>query len=385
MGIFPIGFKRWMLCQPGANMVIKRTVLVIALIGFSFLLYSDTFQNEFHFDDYVYIINAPEIRHDINIFQNLYTTPFFPDRSLVQYSFSLNYALNGLSYPGYQLVNILIHAINAFLLFLIINNLLPQSFLLTNSPGETKKKLRYVPVVLSFLFVAHPLAVNSVAYIAQRHGLMATLFYLSAFFVYLKAMAFSKCYKWILLGIVSVFFVLSIHSKPMAVSLPLLLIIAHFILFREQEKRVATTLLMPVALLVVFVSCAGSYALYSGILTESALTAGFKSNHLWSSWVQFMTESEVFLQYWKLLLFPFPSWLCADRAFSLSRSIDFSLICSWLFHSMLLMTALFTYKKGFKLIPVGILWFYVTLSPYLFIPVQDVMVEYKTYLPSVAF
>jgi hypothetical protein len=43
-------------------------------------------------------------------------------------------------------------------------------------------------------------------------------------------------------------------------------------------------------------------------------------------------------------------------------------------------------KKGWVLIPFGVAWFYITLSPtQSFVPVKDVIFEHRLYLPSVGF
>lgn len=347
------------------------------------LLYSLSLKSEFHFDDYLYIVNAPGIRVVDNIFRKILSNPFLPDRSIVEYSFALNYAFSGLSRFGYQLVNILIHAGNTFLVYLILNRMLGQN----NGPGSEgaaeKKRIFPVAVLCSLLFAAHPLAVNSVAYIAQRHGLLATFFFLSSLYTFMRVESVKGAAAGILYGLTFLFYILAIHSKPMAVTLPLLLILYWFLFQAHVRKSNAVRVLGCSAVAGLFLFCIGLYVLNSGIITETSMTAGFTATNLWSSMAQFTTESKVLLQYLKIIFIPLPDWMSADRAYPLAQTVDMGLLGVWLFHCLLLLTGWVSYKKGFRGIAFGIFWVYITLSPYLFVPVQDLMVDYKTYLPSV--
>lgn len=362
---------------------VKHSAVFTAFILLCLLLYSLSFQSEFHFDDYLYIVNALEIRTVDNIFSKIAFRPFLPDRSIVECSFALNYAFSGLTRFSYQLVNILIHAVNAFLIYLILGRLLLQSAVSDTDSAAVGRRIFPLAVLCSLLFAAHPLAVNSVAYLAQRHGLLATLFYLSAFYLFMRATAAKGVAAGILYGSVLLCFIFAIHSKPMAVTLPLLLLLYWFLFQFHAAKSNTTRLIMGLVLFGFFFFCTMFFALSSGMVTETSTTAGFSATNLWSPRVQFMTESKVLVQYWKIILFPFPDWLSADRGYSLTKCVDTGLIGAWLFHSLLLLLSVISYKKGFRIVSLGILWVYITLAPYLFVPVQDLMVDYKTYLPSV--
>ena len=346
---------------------------------FSLMLYFNSMKGEFHFDDYAYIVNAPQIR-DLNATAaRIFARPFYPDRSLVEFSFALNYAVHGLNYKGYQIVNVLVQAANVFLLYLLLIKLLEKTKGIDQRFDDTSNFAFYA-FFTSLLFLVHPLAVNSVAYITQRHGLMATLFYLPSLYCYIYAMDSSGWKRTVLLIHVLFFFLCAIHCKPMALTLPLVLISYSFLFVYKPTKHV---ILASSCLCTAFAAYSYWYAKTIGLLSSGTLsTAGFKTEHLWSARVHFMTEVQVFLQYLKLIVMPLPQWLCADRLFPLTTSVSLSFLAALLVHLLIFSFAIFLLQRGYKLIFFGITWFYLTLLPYLFVPIQDVMVDYKTYLPS---
>jgi len=90
-------------------------------------------------------------------------------------TFALNYYLHGLDVRGYHLINLIIHLTNALLIWRLI-------LLTFSSPvmknAEISRHKNIIAFLTGLLFVTHPLATQSVTYIAQRFASLATLFYL---------------------------------------------------------------------------------------------------------------------------------------------------------------------------------------------------------------
>jgi tetratricopeptide (TPR) repeat protein len=109
--------------------------------------------------------------------------------------------------PGPQhFVNVLFHAANATLLFLLLFRL-------------TEKK--WPAAFVAALFAWHPLHVESVAWISERKDVLSTFFGLLALLAYVKYAEKSKVwYAWAL-G----FFALSLLAKPMLVTLPFIMLL----------------------------------------------------------------------------------------------------------------------------------------------------------------
>ncbi|MCP3889272.1 MAG: tetratricopeptide repeat protein [Desulfobulbaceae bacterium] len=345
------------------------------------MLYVLTFQAEFHFDDNAYLIESPEIQNISGCLVSLGNSFFRPDRMLVTLSFAINHAVHEFSLPGYHFFNILLHGLNGIILFFLLLRL--SSIPSSDSPKIADKVTVPAAFGAALLFVVHPVAVHSVTYITQRHGLMATFFCLSGFYYYLKIKETTGS-KRIFLGIFCLAcFWGAVHSKPMALIFPLFVIAYEMVLVRRVCHTLRRLLVLCLPLLILVLAALVGYAFYSGLFSREAGLAGFRSAQLWSPWLHFLTESQVFLHYWKILFLPLPIWLSGDHYFPVAQSINSAVLLSWLTHILILCMALWAFLSKKRLITFGILWFYIALvPPYLLLPIKDVMVDYKTYLPS---
>jgi len=129
---------------------------------------------------------------------------------MVWLSYALEYALVGLQPWLYHLDNVLLHTVNVILVFLFIKKLLAN---------------RIAALVTAALFAVHPMHVESVAWVTERKDVLYSVFYLSAAVIYLKYLQDGKL-KFYFLALM--FFVFSLLSKPMAVTLPAVLILIDF-------------------------------------------------------------------------------------------------------------------------------------------------------------
>ena len=110
--------------------------------------------------------------------------------------------------PGAQhLVNLLMHALNSVLLFFAL-------FYMTSG--------KWAGFLVAVLFAVHPLHVESVAWISERKDLLSTFFMLLTIVAYVRYVRTSNL--WTYCG--SAFlFLLALMSKPMVVTLPVLLLL----------------------------------------------------------------------------------------------------------------------------------------------------------------
>src|SRR5882724_9419867 len=122
----------------------------------------------------------------------------------------------GLNPTGHHAVSVLLHAINAVLLFLLLNK----------ATG-----LRWRSLCVAGLFALHPLNVETVAWISERKSLLSMLFSLIAvacYGWYVRGPEPARAQKWRRYLAVVFFFALALLSKPMAVTLPLVLLILDY-------------------------------------------------------------------------------------------------------------------------------------------------------------
>ncbi|HEX7786041.1 MAG TPA: hypothetical protein VF653_07455, partial [Methylomirabilota bacterium] len=148
----------------------------------------------------------------------------------------LNHALGGMAPWGYHLGNVLIHAVNAGLLFYVARHLLTVATAptLTGVPGAAGTSKRApapaLPVSLgataaALLWAVHPLRVESVAWITERRDVLCGFFYLLAVLAYLQGVAHGRSLagRWLAASLLA--FAAALLSKAMAMTLPLTLLV----------------------------------------------------------------------------------------------------------------------------------------------------------------
>lgn len=113
----------------------------------------------------------------------------------------------GLKPSSHHFVSLSIHAANAALVFLVLA-------VFTRRPG--------LSFVVALLFSVHPLNVESLAWVAERKSLLSALWSLLALLAYFHYAAKANV-KW-LVAATGLFFI-ALASKPMAITLPFLLLL----------------------------------------------------------------------------------------------------------------------------------------------------------------
>jgi tetratricopeptide (TPR) repeat protein len=144
----------------------------------------------------------------------------------------LDYVLWGMDPGGYHLVNVLLHAANAAVFFVLARRLLAAAL-----PGAAPLPLRLGGAAAALLFALHPLRVESVAWITERRDVLAALFYLLTAFTWLRAAASEgrarRDWYFASLGL----FALGLLSKSMLISLPLVLLVLDVYPLRRLDPR----------------------------------------------------------------------------------------------------------------------------------------------------
>ena len=192
-------------------------LLVIVLI--SFLAFLPVLHNGFvNLDDDRYILNNPLLFSiDLKeIFSRYVEGNYHPFTMLI---YAVEYQLFGLNAQGYHAVNLLLHLFNIILVFYAV-------FLISNKT--------IIALVAAMLFGIHPLHVESVAWASELKDLLYTFFFLAAYVCYLRYLNESKrkFYLWCL-----ILFLLSLLSKAMAVSLPLVLLLTDYFKGRKLNAK----------------------------------------------------------------------------------------------------------------------------------------------------
>ncbi len=366
------------------NTSLRTQVLLSAAIILvtGIIIYSNSFDCSFHFDDYDHIVDNPKV-HDINDVEAWWH--YSKHRPLSMMTFVINYHFHQADVYYYHVVNLSIHIINSLLVFWLVYLLLSTP--VTESYKLSKNKLLFSFTVAMF-FVSHPLATQSVTYIIQRQAAMASLFYLLALCIYLYLRINNKTLIQNILGYSLVFisFVIAVLSKENAYTLPVIIVLLEIFFFRKERfvtlfKNYKTYLVLG-SLLVAFVVVFNRFglAIFNSIPPSAASGTSVEItpiNYL-------LTQFSVIAKYILMLFVPIGQNL--DHSYPVSLSFFEPLtILSFVFLSLILAFSIFIFKKN-RLISFAIIWFFVTLSiESSIVPINDVIFEHRTYLPSVGF
>jgi Flp pilus assembly protein TadD len=229
------------LASNATSLSVIITAASVAIV--TFMVFLPALHNEFtNWDDDVYIYENAFIR---SIDANLFKLAFFGFNAsnwhpLTWISHAVDYAIWGLQPLGHHLTNNILHALNTFMVVFLVIRLM-GSFKKTvtdkrlSGSFSNNREMLITGALTGLLFGLHPLHVESVAWVSERKELLCALFFFLSITMYTNYVSvvnnetawkdfssrfFNKQYLFTL-G----FFILALLSKPMAVSLPVVLLI----------------------------------------------------------------------------------------------------------------------------------------------------------------
>jgi tetratricopeptide (TPR) repeat protein len=198
-----------------------RVPLLIALVTFA--VFSPALWNQFvDWDDQVNFLTNNDYRglgwtHLRWMFTSFLMGQWIP---LTWMTLGLDYTLWGMKPLGYHLTNLLLHAANAAVFFLVARRLLTRA-----SPSVPGPTLTAGAGAAALFFALHPLRAESVAWVTERRDLLSGLFFLLTVLTYLAArdVESERGRRWTALSILC--YALACLSKSMVVTLPAILLL----------------------------------------------------------------------------------------------------------------------------------------------------------------
>jgi protein O-mannosyl-transferase len=351
---------------------------IIVILGV--IIYSDSFGCSFHFDDFHNIVENNAIRNLADV--KAWWT-FYPSRPLGILTFALNYHFNQLDVWHYHLVNLAIHLVNACLVWWLVLLIFSSPALKDNPLIKHKHS---IALLTALLFVSHPLATQSVTYIVQRLSSMVTLFYLLSLALYVHARLSGQGSRMKILYFTGSLLsaVVAMLTKENAFTLPFTILLFElfflqtkipYINFRDFRIILLLAIFLGILMIVPF---SFSFSIFRPIPPTLGNTYTLTPvNYL-------LTQFSVIVKYIQLLFLPLKQNVEYD--FPVSYSLfELRTLLSFLFLACLLVLAFFLYKRN-RIISFGISWFFLTLSvESSIIPINDIIFEHRTYLPSFGF
>jgi tetratricopeptide (TPR) repeat protein len=211
--------------DPKKQKLVIYIVLTIATLAVFWQVHHFDFID---FDDNFYVTENSHVWSGLTLdgvryaFTTKYTDLWNP---LVWLSFMFDYHLYGLNAGGYHLTNLILHILSTLLLFWLFNRMTQAIW-----------RSAFVAAV----FALHPMHVESVVWIAERKDVLSAFFWMLTLclYVYYTEKPIIRRYLPVLLC-----FTCALMSKPMVITLPVIMILLdYWPLDRLQSRKILSNL-----------------------------------------------------------------------------------------------------------------------------------------------
>jgi hypothetical protein len=282
-------------------------------------------------------------------------------RPVSMLSFALNRYFFGLHPFSHKVINLVIHLLTGLALFALSQMLVRAYQQQDRGRRLSENTARWLPLVITSLWLVHPLNLTSVLYIVQRMTSLAALFTVCGLCVYVAGrlrMLAGKSGRLLILTGFLVFGGLAAFSKESGLLLPLFMLVIELTLFRFRDSHGRSDRFI-VGLFVIVVLLPACLVLLKLALNPKWILAGYEARTFTLS-ERILTEARVLMQYLKLTVMPTTSTLgLYQDDIALSRGL---LSPPTTLYSLLALSGLFAgalaLLKRQPLISLGILWFF---------------------------
>ncbi len=366
-----------------------RELALAALLGI--LAYINSLYAPFLYDDRVFAEN-PALR-DLWGFVALAHPPN-PSRWVGYVTFALNYRLGGAGVVGFHLVNLCIHLACGALVFALVRVTFRTPRMVGSGLAGASRAIAFAAAAL---FVTHPLQTESVTYVVQRFTSLATLFYLAAVLLYARWRLAAEADRPPRRSVVSYVVALSMaalamRTKEIAFTLPFAVTLYELVFFGRPTARRAAWLAPFFAVSALVPLAFVTFDRPVAEMMSDAAAVTYVQTRL-SRLEYLATQLTVIPRYLLLLLFPAGQNVDHDPA--LQHAFLTWPVLAGLGVVLALLAGAVALCRGARegrmwasvdpaarLVGFGILWFLLTLSvESSVIPIVDVMVEHRLYLP----
>lgn len=188
-----------------------RALLALALVGAVLVTFGGVLGHDFvNYDDDLYVTRNPAVQRGVGLesLRWAFTTGVAANwHPLTWLSHQLDWTLWGPAPGGHHATSLALHAANTLLVFVVLDRL-------TGAPWRS--------ALVAALFGLHPLHVESVAWVAERKGVLSTLFWLLATLAWAGWARRGGAGRY---ALVAGALALGLLAKPMVVTLPFTLLL----------------------------------------------------------------------------------------------------------------------------------------------------------------
>ncbi|MCH7768456.1 MAG: tetratricopeptide repeat protein [Nitrospinae bacterium] len=341
--------------------------LLVAVVAVG--VFSNSFNNEFIYDDRIAIVENPYIRSWSNLWELINPTSTFHRtymllswRPLQSFSYLATYMLFGLNAGPHHIFNVAFHALNAVLVFVILRRL---------------TRHEAVALIGALAFAVHPIHIEAVQVSALRADLLSTPLFIAALLCHLRLRSRPGDKPLLWAGLAAAAYFFSCTAKEVGAILPLL---ALFLDARRHKLRGLLNLegIRP------YLGYAVAAALYGllrfGIFSNVHQGDFYIGDTLLAA---VLTTGRIFVYYIDHLLLPFD--MRPDYVFAASMAPDLASLSSWALLASLAGVAWLA-RRRHPTLTLGLVWLGVTLLPVTnVVPIRNPMADRYLYLPSIGF
>jgi Tfp pilus assembly protein PilF len=267
--------------------LLLRFAICAALIAITWAVFAQTGGFQFvNYDDPLYVLDNAHVRAGLSwrgiawAFTHIHSHNWHP---LTTMSHMLDCQLFGLKPGAHHFGNVLLHSATAVLLFFLLEQL-------TRSPSRTGTI--WSSAFVAAVFAIHPLRVESVAWISERKDVLSGLFFvltLLAYFYYTRKPNLGRYVT------MSILFACGLMSKPMLVTLPIILLLLDYWPLERFSGASATRLLVekiPLGILSI-ASAAGTLVVQNegvGLVRLEVLPLGWRITNALATYLVYIRQ-----------------------------------------------------------------------------------------------
>lgn len=373
------------------NRIIEKTkpFFVLFLI-FSFLIYSPGLSGDYVFDDIANIVENQKIAITSLDYSSLKAAYWSGDagplgRPISMLTFALNHYFTGFDPYYFKLTNLIIHLINGVILYFVALKIFFRLYFKENN----LKKIQYLSLIVSFVWLIHPLNLTSVLYVVQRMTSLSTLFGLLSLLIYVywrssPFSGFKTICAWF--GIFSSL-ILAAFSKESGVLFIGLIYWVELCIFRAKDLNNNSIILKKISLN--FILWCGVVIVFLGLIYVSLpfVENPNLGSRDFNTIERLYSESRVIFYYLKMMFFPLLSDLSLYHDdFEISKNITTPITTLYSILGIFLISiiSLFLFKK-LPLVLFSWGWFIIShLMESTFISLELIH-EHRNYFASIGF
>jgi tetratricopeptide (TPR) repeat protein len=350
-----------------------------------FLIYSNTLDASWHLDDFGNITQNSNLHiQDLNpgsIYKTFFAYPALNKklyRPIPCLSFALNWYFGKDHVVGFHIVNILIHFLTAFFLFLTILSL----FDTPNIKHRHKGSEHFIALLAAVLWAINPIQTQAVTYIVQRMASMAALFYILSIYLYIKGKIINSRPSQIGFFVGCLLsFLFALGCKENTITLPVVLLLVEICFFQDLSIKKTRKV-------VVWISV-GTGSLAAGLGALFFFNGDFfpflsgYAHRPFTVLERLMTEPRIIALYITQILYPVPHRLSIEHDIDISNSlfVPWTTIPAILIVLLLIVIG-FSQARKRPIVAFAILFFFLNhIVESTIIPLELVF-EHRNYLPS---